>query len=379
MPEAATLEAPVTPPPAAPPAGHPGAITIDLGNLSRKPAPVEKVEVAPPVTPPVEEKPHETKVETPPVVPPPVAKPGDKEENMANLRKAREAAEARAKEIEAERDRLKTEYEEFKKKAPELPEDVKTQLTERERLKAELEESRKLIRQTDLARDPEFQAKYEKPIQDRITLMGQAALAAGVSEADWKAVSGQWDRKQMAEWSESMDPLQKMQFNTAWMAAENLWQEQQTELKNADATYQQLQKKRTEEAEAQQKRYLSDNEQLAKSVMIDFIKPETLKEYEDLGPAAEAILLKAARHEMPAKDIFTQIAANQVMARVIPKQDARIKELEATLAERDKKITEQDAFIASHAGAVPRVDAAGASGAVDDNTPLWKNIAVKTG
>jgi uncharacterized protein YoxC len=371
MPEAATIEAPpVTPPPA-----HPGAVTIDLGNLSRKPVPAVKPGIE--VTPDPDKVKEVVPVETPPVVPPVTPKPNDKEHNLAELRKAREAAETARKALEEEHTKLKTEFEEFRKKPAELPEDVKTKLTKAEQLEKEAQELRQTIRQVDLARDPEFQAKYEKPIQSRISLMGQAAIAAGVSEADWKRVSGEWDRKQMAEWSESMDPLQKMQFNTAWMAAENLWQEQQTELKNADASYAALQKQRQADAEAQQKRYLSDNEQLAKTVMSEFIKPETLKEYEDLGPAAEAILMKAARHELTAKDIFTQLAGNQVLARVVPKQAERIKELEATLAERDKKISEQDAFIANQAGSVPRGDAAGASGPTGEKTPLWQNIVVK--
>jgi len=373
MPEAATLETP----PATTPAPHPGAITIDLSNLGKKPAPKAEVVVTPPTDAPPVEKPAEVK---PPetVAPPVVPKTNDKEENLANLRKAREAAEARAKALEDEHAKLKAEFETFRTKPPELPDDVKTKLTKAEELEKQAEEMRQRLRQTDLAQDPEFQAKYNKPIQDRITLMGQAALAAGISAEDWKAVSGTWDRKQMAEWSETMDPLQKVQFNAAWMAAESLWQEQQTELKNADAALTELQKRRQADAEAQQKQYLSQNEQLAKTVMTKFIKPETLKEYEDLGPAAEAILLKAARHELSAEDIFTQLAGNQVMARVLPKQADRIKELEATLAERDKKISEQDAFIANQAGAVPRGDAAGGTQVVDDNTPVWKQLQVRT-
>lgn len=359
-----------------PPAAHPGAVTIDLGNLSKKPAPVAKVETPPVVeTPPAAEKPPEA-VKPPEVVPP--AKPNDKDENMANLRKAREAAENRAKEIEAERDRLKTEFEEFKTKPPELPEDVKTRLTKAEQIEKELEESRRLIRQTDLSRDPEFQAKYNRPITERISTMGQIAIAAGVPEADWKAASANWNQEQFGEWAENMTPAQKIRFQTAWMGAEDLWQAQQAELQNADKSYQELQKKRQADAEAQQKQYLSQNEQLAKSVMAEFIKPETLKEYEDLGPSAEAIVLKAARHEMPAKDIFQQLVANQVLSRVTVKQKSRIDELEAALVERDKKISEQDAFIANQAGAVPRGDAAGATTATGKTGPIWQNIVVKT-
>lgn len=353
-----------------------GAVTVDLSNLGKKAAGKTEVEVKPPVeTPPVEVKPPETKVD--PVIAPP--KPSDKEHNMAELRKAREAAEEARKALEAEHNKLKTEFEEFRNKPSELPEDVKGKLSKAEQLEKELQEARQRLRQTDLAQDPEFQAKYNKPIMDRITTMGQTALAAGVSEADWKNAVANWDENQFGEWSESMPPAQRVKFMAAWTAAVDLSQQQQAELKNADTALQELQKKRQADQEQQQKQYFTQNEQLAKTVMSEFIKPETLKEYEDLGPAAEAILMKAARHELTAKDIFTQLAGNQVLARVVPKQAARITELETALAERDKKIAEQDAFIANQAGAVPRGDAAGSSAAAQgDNTPLWKQVVVKT-
>lgn len=371
MPEVA--EPPVATPPPAP---HPGAVTLDLSNLGKKPKPVEKVEVTPTDA---EKAAADAQKAVAEVASAEAAKkPNDKEENLANLRRAREAAEAARKAAEEERDRLKTEFETFKTKPPELPEDVKGRLTKAEQLEKELEEARRTIRQTDLARDPEFQAKYNKPIIDRISTMGQMAIAAGVPEADWKRAVAEWNQNQFAEWSESMEPAQKIRFNTAWMASEELYQKQQDELKNADTTLQELQKKRQADAEAQQKQYLSQNEQLARSVMAEFIKPETLKEYEDLGPAAETILMKAARHEIPAKDIFQQLAANQVLARVTVKQKSRIDELEAALAERDKKITEQDAFIANQAGAVPRGDAAGTTTVTGDKTPIWNNLRVKT-
>lgn len=363
MPEATIAEPPVVPPPAP----HPGAITIDLANLGKKPAPVAKVEVTPPVTTPP--------VDTP--LPAVVPKPNDKEENLANLRKAREASELARKTAEEERDRLRTEFEDFRKKAPELPEDVKTRLSKVEELEKAQQELRSTVRQLDLSRDPEFQAKYSQPITERIGTMGQTALAAGISEADWKNAVANWNEDQFAEWSEAMTPVQRVKFTAAWTGAVDLYQKQQAELKNADQVQAEMQKKRQTEAEAQQQQYFTQNEQLARSVMAETIKPETLKEYEDLGPAVEAQLQRAARHEIPAKDIFQQLAANQVLARVTVKQKSRIDELEAQLAERDKKITEQDAFIANQASGVPRGDAAGASGVKTESGPIWKNIVVK--
>lgn len=380
MSEAAVAEPPVATTPA--PAAHPGAITIDLGNLGKKAQPAPKGEPEPAKADPAPDaaaadaaakaadaaKAAEAQKQP---------KPNDKEENMANLRKAREAAEAARKALEEEHAKLKSEFDAFKAK-PELPEDVKTKLTKAEQLEKEMDEMRQRVRQTDLARDPDFIEKYNKPIMERLSIMGQTALAAGVPETEWKQALADWNETQFAEWHESMNPVQKIKFTAAWTAAVDLHQQQQTELKNADVALQAREKQRQTESEEQQKRYFSQNEQLARSVMTETIKPETLKEYEDLGPATEHLLMQAARHEIPAKVIFEQLAANQVLGRVTVKQADRIKELEAALADRDKKISEQDAFISNQAGAVPRGDAAGTSGSTGEKRPVWQNIVVKT-
>lgn len=352
-----------------PAATPPGAVVVDMSNLTKK---------AQQVIPPISEVKPPGEVKAPEVTPPVVdKKPSDKEENMANLRKAREAAEEARRALEEEHNKLKAEFETFKTKPPELPEEVKGKLTKAEQLEKELEEARQRLRQTDLAQDAEFQAKYNKPIMERISTMGQTALSAGISKEEWNAAVASWDENQFAEWSENMTPMQRVRFNAAWTAAVDLSQQQQAELKNADTALQELQKKRQADAEAQQKQYFTQNEQLARSIMAETIKPETLKEYEDLGPATESLLMQAARHEIPAKDIFQQLAANQVLARVTVKQAKELEELRAQLAERDKKITEQDEFISNQSGAVPRGDAAGASGSTGEKVPIWKNIVVK--
>lgn len=372
MPEAVIAEPPVAEATPTPPAAHPGAVTVDLSNLGKKAQPQAKKEDVPPVQTDAEKAAaaEAAKAQQP-------AKVSDKDENMANLRKAREAAEQARKAAEEERDRIKGELEAFKTKAPELPEDVKTRLTKAEQLEKEAQELRSTVRQLDLSRDPEFQQKYSKQIQDRIGTMGQTALAAGIPEGEWKNAVANWNEDQFAEWSEAMSPVQKVKFTAAWTAAVDLYQQQMAELKNADTVYQELQKKRQADQENQQKQYFTQNEQLARSVIAETIKPETLQEYEDLGPAAESLLLRAARHEIPAKDIFQQLAANQVLARVTIRQKSEIDELKVQLAERDKKITEQDAFIANAASGVPRGDAAGSSAEKPKTGPVWQNIVVK--
>lgn len=375
MSEATIAEPPVVEKPT-PPAPSPGAVTIDLGNLGKKAvASKEEKKLETTATSSTTEVEKAATPETTPVDP--AKKPNDKEHNMAELRKAREAAEAARKEVEAERDRIKAELESLRTKAPELPEDVKSKLTTVEQLEKERAELTQRLRQADLARDPEFQAKYNTQITGRIQVMGEAALAAGVPQEDWKRAVSNWNEEQFAEWSETMTPIQRVKFNAAWTAAVDLYQQQQQELSNASKSYEELIKQRQADAEAQQKQHFTQNEQLARSVMNEVIKPEVLKEYEDLGPAAEALVMKAARYEIPAKDIFQNLVHNQVLARVTVKQKTRIEELEGQLAERDKKIQEQDEFIAQHAGAVPRGDAAGKTTASDDKTPIWANLVVK--
>ena len=360
----------VTPAPEKPPAG---TFTVDLDNLFQKSKKVE----TPAAEPDAAAKEAEAaKVKEAEVAKPP--KSNDKEQNFAELRKQREAAEAARKAAEEERDKLRAEFEALKSKSPELPDDIKTRLTAVEQLEKEAQELRQRVRQTALARDPEFQAKYNSQITSRIGVMGEVAIASGVTPEDWKTAVSNWNEEQFGEWQESMTPAQKVKFNAAWMSSVELYQQQQAELQNAETTYAEMEKTRKADAEKQQQQYFSQNEQLAKQILAETIKPETLKDYEDLGPAAEAILMKAARHEIPAKDIFQQLAANQVLARVTVKQKSRIDELEAQLAERDKKIGEQDQFIAQHAGSVPRGDAAGKTTPTNDKTPIWQNIVVKT-
>ncbi len=358
----------VTPTPAA--EKPPGALTIDLDNLFKKPE--KKVETpAPDAAATAKEAEVKAAAEA-------AKKPNDKDQNFAELRKQREASESARKVAEEERDRLKAEFEALKSRSPELPEDVKTRLTAVEQLENEAKELRQRIRQTDLARDPEFQAKYNQPITSRIQMMGDVALASGVPADEWKSAVANWNEVQFAEWQESMTPVQKVKFNNAWMSAMELHNQQQDELKNADLTYAELEKTRRSDAEKQQQQYFSQNEQLARSIMAETLKPEAIKEYDDLQGATEAVLMKAARHEIPAKDIFQQLAANQVLSRVTVKLKTRVEELESQLAERDKKIGEQEEFIGQHSGSIPRGDAAGKTSASDDKTPIWQNIVVKS-
>lgn len=368
---------------------HPGAITIDLDNLLSKPKPVEKKseEVEKPEDLAAKEaaaKEAELKSKeadakaAESASKSEKAKANTKEENLANLRIARENAEKAAREAAEERDRLRKEIEDLRAKAPELPEDVKGKLSKFEEIEKEREELRKSLRQADLARDPEFREKYQKQIAARIGIMEQVALSAGVSKEDWhrNAIAG-WNEEQFAEWRESMTAAQRVKFDAAWTSAVSLHQEQVAALEDADKSYAELEKQRKLDAETQQRQYIQQNETLGKSVLAEVLKPVSSEDYPDLADSATAVVMQAARHELPAKDIFQQLAYNQILARVTQKQKGRIEELEAKIAEHEKKIAEQDAFIANQAGAIPRGDAAGKVTDLPDDKPVWESFRVK--
>lgn len=304
-------------------------------------------------------------------------KANDVETNLGNMRKKLEEYEAQVKATAEERDKIRTEYETFKSKPPELPEEVKTKLTAVEKYEKELADMRALVRQTNLAADPDFREKYDKGIQNRIANMWRVAAAAGITEAEWKSAVSRWDKDKFGEWMDGMSPGQRMEFQAAWLKSEELYQEQQEQLQNADKTLAELEKQRRDAYESQQREVFTRNETLARNIMKSVLANGDAASYEGISEAMESTLLKAARHEVTAEEIFTQLAANQVLARSTQKQAETIKERDTRIAELEQKLAEQEEFIKQHSGSVPRPDAAGRTGdTAEKHVPLWKNVVV---
>lgn len=350
-------------------------ITVNLfgGKKVAKETPAETQEVA-------KEAPTETPTETPKEAvteQPKEPKKKDPETNLAAMRKKLEEIEANAKAAAEERDRLKEEYEQFKSKPIELPEDVKTKLSAVEKYEKELQEARAIVRQTNLARDPEFRAKYDVPIQNRIKAMAQVAAQAGVSESEIQSAVRNWNKDRFGEWIDTMTPGQRIEFQAAWQKAEELYIDQQEQLQNADRTWADLEKQRKEAIEAQQKEVLTANERLARDILKQTLARGDAASYEGITEAAEAVLMKAARYEMSPQEVFEQLAANQVLARATQKQAESLKERDAKIAELEKKLAEQEQFISSQAGSVPRTEAAGTTGKTGETyVPPWKRLVV---
>jgi len=357
--ETPPLETTVTPPAVTP---KPTAgVIVDLDHLFQKP------DKAAPLADDAAAKEAEAKkaAEAKPATPPP-AKPNDKEENMANLRKAREAAEEKAKALE-------TQIAEFQKKleeasVPKVPEDVQKKI---EQLEKDRTEFQKNLQIANLERDPEFQQKYSVGINQQMQRMLQLAVDSGVDEKEALKAVKRWDEEAFATWHESMSPAAKVKFGAAWTGVENLHAEKQQALADADKRWEEIGKQREEQAKAYQQSVLAENEKLARTIIKDVLSTnEGLKEFEDLPAAVESVALRAARYEMTPEEVFRNVAANQVLARVTQKQFKTIEEL-------TKKVADLQKFVDEQSSAVPKGNGTTVASTDDDKTPIWERVVVK--
>lgn len=303
---------------------------------------------------------------------------GSKEDNMANMRKTIESLQKEISEFKGKHETLEKEYTEYKSKPFELPEEHKTKFTE---LEKQRDEYLKELRVVNLARDPEFVSRYDKPIQSNVELMAKIAKDAGIPEDDVRQGMGVWNENTFGEWVEMMNPAHKAKFTAAWIQSESLYNERNQRLQDSERTYSEIMKARETEAKTQQEAMLSQNTKLAKSILKEVVYDvDALKEYEDLPAAAESMAMRAARYEMPAEEVFKNVVANQVLSRVTLKQDATIKELRSTMEEKDKKIAELEEFVKAHAGATPRSETSGSiSGGkqVGEDKPIWQRLDIR--
>lgn len=296
---------------------------------------------------------------------------GGKEESLSNLRKKLEEREKELEEIRGRYTTVEKEYNDYKSKPIELPEEHKTRLTKAEQ---ERDEYLKEIRAVRIEKDPEFVDRYVKPIQSSISIMQRVAAEAGVDEAALKAGFGRWDENTFGEWLEGMTPGQKAKFSAAWMEAERLEQERVGKIADANKTWEEMVKSREAEAKSQYEASLSNNEKLAKGLIKELILDnESTKDFQDLPGVAEAVALRAARYEVTPEEVFRALISNQALARMHGKQVEVIKSKDDKIAELEKKIADQESFIKEHASSTVRADASGVIPKDGEKAPaLWE-------
>lgn len=334
------------PPPAATP--DPAAVVASLLKPNVRPkgdaAPIQNTPPVAKVDPPKEQP----KVE-------PEKPKADAEKNWAELRAAREAAEKLAKEREEELNKVRTEYETFKKNP--VPKEFEEKLTAAEKRALEMQER---LRVADLQQDPEFQRKYAEPIQSSLELMRDAALAAGVTQQEAIQAITAWDKAKFAEWVETMPATERMDFQAAYVRAVDLYRQREHELKNSKQTLEELNKSRQSEQERQQKLYMEALRGDTKSVLTELSDTQEIyKNDPELQKEVEGLLNRATGLEgevIPRKQLLKNIADAHVLSRHFQRLDKEHTETKAELEKLKKDLAERDAFIKGQNLAIPGIN-----------------------
>lgn len=367
--------------------GSPGAPVIQVNGIAdmlarakNRPADAPKIEAQ--ETPKEPDKtPEPTQVTKEPEKAPEQAKEppkGSKEESLANLRKAKEAADKELQEWKQKYETVQKEYETVKTKPFELPEDVKTRLETAEK---EREAYSKELSAAKLERHPEFIAKYQKGMEKSVISMQQIAIEAGIDPELVKSGLGRWDQTAFGDWHEQMNPAQKAKFAQAWVTTETLNEERNQKLAEAETQWQELSKTQEAQAKAQYEESINHHTKLAKNLVKELILDNEVlvKDFDDLPEVAEAMAMRAAKFEMPAEEVFKSVIQNQALARIVNKQKSSIEDFTKQIEEKDKKIAELEAFVAERAGATPRPNATGTipTNSQGKDVPIYQRIQVR--
>jgi len=325
-------------------------------NLFRKPKDVVTQEKVVTETTAIEKKTEPVK-ETPPakteVKTEPVKAEDPLDRDFAGLRKKAEAAEKAAIEAAAERDRLKAEYEELKKKP--APEEFVKEL---EQTKAERAEYQKRLREADLARDPEFNARYDTGIRTAMQQMVDIMAQSGMDRKEATAAVGSWNKGQFAEWMEGAGPVEKMEFGAAMQQAVMLHGQKETELAQAEQTWQNLQKQREADAKAQRENYLGSLRGDIDAILKEAAETPLGKDHTEVLSEAKSLLLRAGGLEgerLANKDLLGMVGKSLLLAKGFERQEKALAEKEAKIAEMEKTLAERDKFIKELNGATPPV------------------------
>lgn len=278
----------------------------------------------------------------------------DKPDNFAALRQKAEAAEKAAADAAAERDRLRAEYEEYKKKP--APKEVMDEL---EMTKKEKAEYQKRLREADLARDPEFNARFDNPIRASMEQMVNIAVAAGVERKDAAAVVSAWDKGQFREWLSTMDDLQKTEFGAAMQNAVMLYNQKETELANAEQTWKERVKQQEEQQKTQREQYLSGLSADIEANLKELAETPLGKDHTELLTETRTLLRRAGGLEgerIDNKTLLGMVGKSLLLAKGFERQEKALAEKAEKIAELEKTLAERDAFIKEQSSATPSVN-----------------------
>jgi hypothetical protein len=273
--------------------------------------------------------------------------------SFAELRQKTEAAEKAATEAAAERDRLKAEYEEYKKKP--IPEDFMKKLAETEKEKAEYQ---KRLREADLSRDPEFNARYDTGIRTAMQQMVDIVAQAGIDRKEATAAVIGWNKGQFAEWMDTLGPVEKLEFGAAMQQAVTLYGQKEAELANAEQTWQTRQKQQEETAKTQREQYLTGLSADIEANLKELGETPLGKDHTELLTETRTLLRRAGGLEgerIDNKTLLGMVGKSLLLAKGFERQEKALVEKAEKIAELEKILAERDAFIKERNGDTPPI------------------------
>lgn len=341
-----------------PPAQDPAAIVDSLLKPKVTPGVTERVELKATEKVPdkaAEKVPEKTEKAAP-----------DQDKNWAEMRAAREADKQAREAAEAELKKVREEYEGYKAKP--VPKEFEEKLTAAEKRALELDVQLKTVA---LARHPDFQRKYQAPIELAMKNMVEVAQAAGIDKAEAHKAVEQWNEAAFAEWVGNMAPQHEVKFKGIWSRAIELDSARAAELADADNAWKEIEKRQQDEAKGYQDKFQSALREDKKGILAELLeKQEIFKGDEALRKETEALIDKAAGlggEKMTNREVLNMIAQGHVLARHFQRVDAERTEHAAKIEELSKKVAEQDEFIKSlNGGSLVPGPAGAKKGAVDD-------------
>jgi len=309
----------------------------------------EGVTIVPPLAKkePVKEEPK-TEAKAPVVPDKPLS---DKEINLGELRKAREAAEATLKEREAELAKAREEFETFKKNP--IPKEFEEKLTTAEKRAQEFQRE---LQAAALGRDPDFQKRFNVPIQQNLDIISSVLVNNGVDKAEVAQMINQWDENRMAETADGLPPAARLKVTAAMMEAIRLDNQKQQEIQHADQTFAEMQKQRQQAQEQSQQEHLKSLQKDRDFVLAKFGENEIFKADEEVRKQTQEMLdsvIGVNGNKMPASNVLTILGSTFLAAKQLEKTIAEKTEMASKLEAAEKKIADQEEFIKSVQSGIP--------------------------
>lgn len=303
-------------------------------------------------------------------------------ENFAKLEKKAQEAEQRAAKIEADRQADLARLKEYEEKLAHFANVNPEEFTKKEQAYIEqLNTLRSELRTVALERDPDFIAQFDHPRQVLQENLKTMAADAGVDQNEFQRAMRMGPDK-LDEIRDTLAPHQQRKWDAALTEIERIELQRGIALQNKDKTFEELNLHRSRVMQEQSTRAIQQNLQIAHQIALEpFEKLPMLKDDAELQAQVRSTLEAVAggngSDKWDVPQILRNVAAAQVLPRLLNMQAETNKQLEEKLAEVQKELEEANTFIKSKHGSLPRNEVKdGPNKPAEDKRPFWEQIKV---